>query len=352
MTLTDEQLGAAVDALITARQNGQSHHPVPLEVTEEVVLADQLLALAEQMQPDDVKLPTVSAQPISLSGNHRRPTRNWLRVPRENRPMPRAILGLRQVALSALVLLALASAILISPGARALAQDILQFFQRSESDTIEVRLTPISTSPLPQPTDAPTTAEVPPVLTPEENVIEVTRVEPTPTLEGPLTLDEDFPLTLDEAATEAGFPTRAPTSLPEGFEFRGTRYDANRQAIEQYYVFASHTGEVVTPQFTLIQQPGPFDSLIGPSATIDPVTIGDIPGEYVAGGWLYKPSGTQVEADGTIVQQFTWERTMVPLQTLRWAKDGFYFEIAFIGSDTHDGFVAQEALVLIAASVR
>jgi hypothetical protein len=189
-------------------------------------------------------------------------------------------------------------------------------------------------------------------VTQAEIVVQASDVEPTPTAEAPRTLDEKFPLTLGEASAEAGYAVQMLGILPEGFEFRGARFEADRQAVQQYFVLAAHTGPVIASQFTLVQQPGPFDSLIGPSAEVELVTIGEVPGEYVAGGWSYNPSGTLTEADGTIVQQFRWEQTMVPLQRVRWAKDGFFFELAFIGSDTQDGYLVADELVALAASVR
>jgi hypothetical protein len=352
MSHSEEQLGATLDALIAAQQKGQSPVPVPAEVAEEAVLADQLLQLAEQVQPDEVEVAAMSVQPATVVGNHRRPARTWLSVPWDQRRMLPGWLGLRRLALPGLVLLALVLAVLANPGTRALAQDILQFFRRSDSDTTEVRLTSVPPSPLPPSTDAPATVEGPPAVTATASGAEATRVEPAPSAEAPRTLDAEFPLTLGEAAAEAGYSVQVPTLLPEGFEFRGARFDVDRQAIEQYFALAAHTGPVMTPQFTLIQQSGPFDSLIGPSAVIDSVTVGDVPGEYVAGGWLYNPTGTLTEADGTVVQQFVWERTMVPLQTLRWALGGFFFELAFIGSDTQYGYLDTEDLVALAASVR
>lgn len=352
MAYTDEQLGEALDALIAARQSGQSPLSVPSEVSDEAALANHLLTLAEHMLPFAAGSLAMSTPPVALSTNHLRRTRSWLQLSGEGRSMPRAGVGLRRLVLVALVVLTLGFAAFAIPETRALAQDILQLFRRADSDTIEVILTPTPSSPLPQPTDASTTAEATPASTQVEVATVAAVVEPTPISAGPGTLDANYPLTVEEAAAAAGFPVQAPISLPNGFEFRGARLDANHQAVEQYFVLAAHSGPFVVPQFTLVQQPGPFDSLIGPSAVIDLLMIGATPGEYVAGGWLYEPSGTEVDADGTVVQQFTWEQTMVPLQTLRWTRDAFYFEIAFIGSDTQAGYLAAEDLVAVAVSLR
>lgn len=352
MAYTDEQLGEALDALITARQNGQSPPSVPSEVSDEAALANHLLTWAQQMQPHEAELLAMSTPPAALSTNHRRRTRSWLRLSREGRSMPVAGVGLRRLAPVVLVVLTLGLAVFAIPKTRALAQDILQLFRRAGSDTIEVILTPTPSSPLPQPTVVSTTAEATPASTQSEVATVAAGVEPTPISAGPRTLDANYPLTVEEAAAAAGFPVQAPNSLPDGFEFRGARYDVNHQAVEQYFVLAAHSGPYVVPQFRLVQQPGPFDSLIGPSAVIDLLMIGATPGEYVAGGWLYEPSGTEVNADGTVVQQFTWEQTMVPLQTLRWTRDAFYFEIAFIGSDTQAGYLVADDLVAVAASLR
>jgi hypothetical protein len=352
MTHHDAQLSESLDYLVAAHQTGQPLPPVPAELADEAALARQLLALAETMQPGEMDIPILFAQPDFLPRNGSRPLQISPSVPGHGRQLPRNNPNLRRVALPALLLVAIVSMILVNPTVRALAQDVLQLFQRSESDLIEVRLSPIASTAAPAATFSPATDTASVLATqatamPEAKTVEASTAVP------PSTLDSNFPLTLGEAAVEAGFPIRTPADLPAGFEFRGARFDANRQAVEQYFVFVGQTtGPVLTAQFILAQQPGAFDSLIGPSAAIDPVTVGDWPGEYVAGGWLYKPSGTQVESDGTVVQQFSWEQTLVPLQTLRWAEDGYFFEIAFIGSDTQAGYLVRDDLVSIASSLR
>ncbi|MCC6187666.1 MAG: hypothetical protein IT318_01420 [Anaerolineales bacterium] len=352
MTSSDERLSEALDTYITAHQNGYPLPPVSSEAMEEAALAGQLLALAGAIQTDEMQLPALFARPASLSNNHKRPVQASLHTWWHGRRFTRKSPKVRRFAIPMLLLVALVSIVLASPDARALAQGILRFFQRSESDIVEVRLPPAPPTTLPAPATASATVDDSISATQAEIVPEATTIDTVPTFVPPSTVDDRFPLTLGEAAAEAGFPIKVPTYLPDGFEFRGARYDATRQAVEQYFVFAVQTtGPVMTAQFTLVQQPNAFDSLIGPSATIETVTIGGSPGEYVAGGWLYKPSGTQAESDGTVVQQFTWEPTMVPLQTLRWAEGGYYYEMAFIGSDTQGGYLVMEKLVSIASNM-
>lgn len=325
MTYSDEERSVVLDHLITACQNGQAHPHVPSLALEEAALAERLLTIAENIQPYEFP-PSLWSSVLSDRGGQ--PIDVGPSVRRNGRHLPPQSANPRWLAVPAFVVAVLLLAVLAIPGARALAQDVILLFQRSDSDTLVIHLAPTPRGLAPQPTDMFTASE------------------------GPLALDSNYPLTLDQASAEAGFRVQTPATIPQGFEFRGARYNSNGPAVEQYFVFSEHIGPTLTPQFTFIQQPVSFTDPIGPSATVELVNVGEFLGEYVSGGWLYKPTGTQVEPDGSLKQEFTWERTMVPLQTLRWAQNGHFFEIAYVASDTQEGHLLMQDLIDLAASVR
>ncbi len=192
---------------------------------------------------------------------------------------------------------------------KAVAQEIIQFFTRTESNVVPGA---------------------------------VLRSDTMPT-------DYDDIETAEEAV---GFNAQQPFPLPEGYIFSEVTADTEKRAISLTYLGLPTNSGVVTPRFTVTQRLTPFEFPIAPSAEIVSLEVNGLPAQYVAGGWLhvdYTPEG-----EGEFVDRsekfFQWEKSMVPIQVLRWIENGYYFEVSFMGSGTVPGFLVMEDLVAIAES--
>lgn len=184
-----------------------------------------------------------------------------------------------------------------------------------------------------------------------ENLV-IKDAENTPVI--PLAFYSEFNLTIEEAEKLVGYPALVPTNMPREYIFVGIKFESQINKITQLY-FLPNPGLVMDTTVFISQQSEYFEdaewsSLIGPKIEVKTVTIGDIEGYWVQGGWLYVPKSTQggEKPGDTITQEFQWKKNMVPIHRLRWQRDGFYFEIAVVGSDTQEGYLWMEDVVKIA----
>lgn len=199
----------------------------------------------------------------------------------------------RLVALIAIIVLLFAAVYLLTPQGRTWAQAALGYFTNADSDT-----RPVETQ--------------------------------TPELR-----EWEYNLSIEEAEQRAGFdvlvPTRFPDSLFYSLLFREVNFEPQQKMVVISYDITYQSDPSVTGNgILLLQQPIPEDgesceicSLVGASAEIEKVQIGDIPGEYVAGVW---------QAIGDTGQ---WGWVSDPyLQRLRWQANGVAFELlAMINPD-------------------
>lgn len=129
-----------------------------------------------------------------------------------------------------------------------------------------------------------------------------------------------FGLTVKEAETQAGFEVLEPTALPAGMTFLGASVDTLRDLV------SLSVGYSVDDRRILINQQ-PVNSpeacelcgIVGASASVQTLQIGETTGEYAQGVW-------KLTDNGPIWQDDPW------LQTLRWQKDGMAFEIVYMGN--------------------
>jgi hypothetical protein len=140
----------------------------------------------------------------------------------------------------------------------------------------------------------------------------------------------------------------APTWLPDFLVFNGASFWPKQRIFEIVYGLAPNNPNENT--LALMEQPIPENGddciiytypiacsmLVGASATIEEVQIGDIPGEYVKNGvWQ------AIDDTG----QWGWDATP-PIQKLRWHANGVAFELSTI----IDGF-SKKDLITIAESL-
>jgi hypothetical protein len=209
---------------------------------------------------------------------------------------------LRVTAISLTTLVVLALLLVFTPQAKVLAQQALQFFTHAASDT------------LPAQTALPTS--------------ETSTPDPASIL--------DAHASVAEVQTQAGFTVLLPASLPENLTFSGASFDPNKNLTRQFFQTVESNGLIIE------QEPVPaignceLCGDVGASAAIEEVQIGSVTGQYVIGTWKLTNNATTWDADPY-------------LQTLRWEKDGMYFELMYMGDP---GALNKDQMITIAESMQ
>lgn len=209
------------------------------------------------------------------------------------------------VALGAALMLGLIALVAIQP-ARAFATELLQsLFIRNESDRLPVA-DPVAVS------DEPTATAVP--------------VEPSPAM------------SIAEADALAPFAVREPGLIPNGFVLTSVHYNVERERVTLLYLNDAQIG------FSLHQEPAGYSEpgTIGPDATIEPVFIGEIPGEYVRGTWV-------LNDDTSPGDEMVWDDDD-PYRQLRWVQDGIAYTLGTTVSQ--DTGLMRGDLIAIAESLQ
>jgi hypothetical protein len=191
-----------------------------------------------------------------------------------------------------------------TPPGRAVAQNILQFFTRSESDQLplqDFQLTPTSGTPSPDPAS---------ILNAQPDITEVQQ--------------------------KASFQIYVPAWIPDQFYFEGASIEENRPIVRIFYSLDETTNGLV-----LRQEPVPMTDecelcgKVGAEATIQEVTIAGVYGEYVKGVWKLTDQGAVWESDPY-------------LKRMRWQDHGMAFELVFMGPPDA---LSKEEMIAIAESL-
>jgi hypothetical protein len=155
-----------------------------------------------------------------------------------------------------------------------------------------------------------------------------------------------FPLTIAEAESAAGFDILEPTWLPESLSFDGAVFESSQwgersqDTVRTFYSF----GPRLESNGIVLRQ-GPIKSieacdicdLVGSSAQVESVQIGDTTGEYAVGVWKADDAGNWIWSDDP------W------LQTLRWQEDDIAFELLYMGPPEE---ITKADLIAIAESLQ
>ncbi len=147
--------------------------------------------------------------------------------------------------------------------------------------------------------------------------------------------NDPFPLEVEDAESQAGFAILEPATLPEGMTFLGSSFDPILKMASFSYGYAEAERRLLIKQ-------QPVDSvetcelcgLVGASASVEAVQIGDVPGEYALGVWELTDNGP------------VW-RDDPYLKTIRWQKDNMAFELIFMGIE-----LEKDQLIAIAESMK
>ena len=276
-------------------------NPIPEE--------DQIAALLENIQPQ----PRAHLRTRVANATWANPAAELHPASASHRTAWLARVPLRRTAFTTLAVISILIVFFAIPPFNGIAQRVANFFYRADQDILPITLT----------------AQPP---------------------------SNQFPLTLADAATQAGFAIRQPDWLPEGFQLNGAAYDADRQAILLDY----HSP--IPGKFLRLTQSQTAEnrldvSNIGATAEVQTLDIrtpsGEIvSGEYVAGAWRIPPLLDHLQTgqpDMTATMQANWDPN-AKIHMLRWVSDGILYEI--IHADQTLDTLFAEMLVKIAESIK
>jgi len=198
--------------------------------------------------------------------------------------------------------------LLITPQGRVWAQDLLQFFTRTQTDALPVQPWQLT----PQPTLAPGTAAPDPA-----NILEAK-------------------LSVTEVEEQSGFDVKGPTWLPEHLTLVGATYDPPRSLVRIFYRLEESNGLVLKEEFYSSFDTCALCNEVGASASIETIQIGNATGEYVQGVWKLTENGP------------VWENDPY-LQTIRWQAEGVAYELQYMGPPD---MLPRDELVKIAGSLQ
>jgi hypothetical protein len=164
-------------------------------------------------------------------------------------------------------------------------------------------------------------------------------------------------LTPAEAGALAGFTVHEPAMLPEVLSLRGAIFNAENHMVQIFYADTYAWSMGGQNGLTLSQQPilpsGEYElrnfivgtleqydqyyawTVVGDTAVIQTVQIGEFTGQYVEGAW-YSEKGNPMQ----------WHNDPT-VKILRWQVDGMAFELNYWGSD-----ITMDEMIAIAVSIK
>lgn len=207
-----------------------------------------------------------------------------------------------------LIVFSISALVFAFPQGRVWAQEFMQFFTRTRTDTLPVQSFQLT----PRATLAPVTA-VP---------------DPASILEAKLSVNK--------VEEQSGLAVKEPTWVPKHLTLVGATYDPPRSLIRIFYRLEESNGLVLKEEFYASPDTCALCNEVGASANVETVQIGNVTGEYVQGVWKLTENGP------------IWENDPY-LQTLRWQADGIAYELQYMGPPE---MLTKDDLVKIASSLQ
>jgi len=214
---------------------------------------------------------------------------------------------IKRLAYSLFAVIAILAISLTTPQGRAFAQNVLQFFRRTENKTFELK---------------------------PSQIVPVETVQADATAVPPSSL-----ISVTEAEALVGFDVLELPSVPAGLNYLGARLYGNSVSIE--YEARGMGGNLFITQSRDGYWQSELDWDKVPSDAIVPVKIGNVEGEFVKGTFVVHPNDTVA----------TWNPDAAMLR-LRWVKDGIWFEMAKFGNVESIEYLDQDGLIELAESLQ
>ena len=211
---------------------------------------------------------------------------------------------LSRVAIAALIAITLLTVAFLTPPGRAFAQNIFQFFTRTES---KIRALPTEQIPSLEEAQAISTAQAPAPF-----------------------------VSVADAEKSAGFDAKELPSVPKGFEFVGAM--AYEGGISIQYQAQGNGGQLVINESTDGFMQSEWDQ--SPADAITQVKVGNLDGEIV--------QGTFVVYSGETVARWNPD---APILRLRWVEDGIWFAMTKFGDVESIEYLDQAGMITLAENL-
>jgi len=149
-----------------------------------------------------------------------------------------------------------------------------------------------------------------------------------------------FNLSIEDAQKRAGFNVLVPGWLPETVYFEGASYQPDHNIVRIFYRRrgdpAEEYGFVLREErFQTSDDCDDLCGVVGLGAWVDTVQIGDFPGEYAVGAWIFTDNGP------------LWENTTLH-KALRWQANGMAYELTYGGGPDD---VTEDDVIALAESI-
>jgi hypothetical protein len=145
-----------------------------------------------------------------------------------------------------------------------------------------------------------------------------------------------YPLSMEEAAKLAGYQILVPgQEALAGYQFNGATYDPKNNMVSLFYANAAGEGFMVSEQkLGMPEDVYPLQGVVGASAPIEEIKVGDLEGEYIEGVWNLTDNGPVWLPEPS-------------LKTLRWKTDTLFVEIVYQGME-----LTKDDLIALAESIK
>ncbi len=208
---------------------------------------------------------------------------------------------------AALFFVVIGLSIALLPSLQALAQDMLRYFERAESNQMETRY-------------------VPPLIT------------PTP---GPY--KDFYTLNDEESSQKAGFDVRVPPLLPDDLQFEGASANEGFAHLEFRSMIRFPSSEGLGLTQTLVGGPVTITNEVGPDAKVETIDIAPgIVAEYSEGGWQLVSPDPYGHSTPGVPMTHVYEWHDIGGKFLIWEADGVRYIL------NPSGGIAKANLIAIA----
>lgn len=193
-----------------------------------------------------------------------------------------------------------------TPQGQAMAQSVLQFFTRAESN--EFPLQARQQTPLPS------------VGTPTVNPASIIDAKPD----------------IVEVQQKAGYAVFEPSWIPNSLTFAGASIEEDLKIVRIFYRYVDTNGLVFRQEMIPMNDECELCGVVGAEASIQQVSIAGVDGEYVEGVWKLTEQGPVWESDPY-------------LKRMRWQANGMAYELLYMGPPDS---LSMEDMIAIAESVK